>query len=121
MWSFGVSSPADVLREFKKYSLRLPHGKEYLSRISCPVLVTCAADTLYFSPELSTDLIFAGLQHLGDEEQKRSLWVAKGVGQGGLQAKIGAMAIAHQKMFSWLDGQFGVRRESRGEREMKTF
>lgn len=101
MWVYGVDSPADVLREFKRYTLRLPNGEQYLEKIKCPVLVTCAADTLYFSPELSTDLIYRHLEHLGDS--RRTLWVAKGVGQGGLQAKIGAMGIAHQKMFAWLD------------------
>ena len=106
MWVFGVESPAQVLRQFKKYSLR-SGSKEYLSKVNCPVMVTCAADTLYFTPELSTDLIWKGLEHLGD---KRTMWVAKGVGQGGLQAKIGAMGIAHQKMFSWLDDQFDIKR-----------
>jgi alpha-beta hydrolase superfamily lysophospholipase len=108
MWVYGVQSPADVLREFKKYTLRSPEGWQYLSKVNCPVMVTCAADTLYFSPELSTDLIYENLKHLGDE--KRKLWVAKGVGQGGLQAKIGAMGIAHQKMFAWLDATFEVER-----------
>jgi hypothetical protein len=61
-------------------------------------MVTGAADTLYFSPELSTDSIYASLKHLGDE--RRTLWVTKGVEQGGLQAKMGAMGIAHQRMFS---------------------
>lgn len=106
MWVYGVESPADVLREFKRYTLRLPGGGEYLSKITCPVMVTGAADTMYSSPELSTDLIFKNLEHLGDED--RHLWVAEDVGQGGLQAKVGSMSIAHQIMFAWLDDRFNV-------------
>jgi hypothetical protein len=118
MMVFQVNSVPAVLREFKKYTLRLPNGKEYLSKIKCPVMITGAADTIYFQPEIRTDLIWEGLKHLGDE--KRALWIAKGVGQGGLQAKIGAMGIAHQKMFSWLDEQLGIQRPRGVAHSMET-
>ncbi len=101
MWVFGVATPADVLREFQRYSLREADGGTYLRKVRCPVLVTGAADTLYFSPELSTDLIYANLKHL--DERDKSLWISRGLGQGGQQAKIGAMSVAHQKMFAWLN------------------
>lgn len=29
MWVYGVATPADVLREFKKYTLRMPEGGQY--------------------------------------------------------------------------------------------
>ncbi|EPE30947.1 alpha/beta-Hydrolase [Glarea lozoyensis ATCC 20868] len=107
MFAFGVDSPANVLREFMRYTLQ-EGGKEYLSDVRCPVMVTGAADTLYFKPEISTTLIWNALEHLDDG--KRAIWIAKGVGQGGLQAKIGAMSVAHQKMFSWMDDQLGIQR-----------
>jgi pimeloyl-ACP methyl ester carboxylesterase len=107
MFAFGVNSPANVLREFMRYTLQ-EGGKKYLSDVQCPIMITGAADTLYFKPEISTNLIWDALEHLNDG--KRSMWIAKGIGQGGLQAKIGAMSMAHQKMFSWLDDQLGIRR-----------
>lgn len=110
MWTFGVDSPTNVLREMKKYSLHVAGAKKYLQQVTCPVLITGAADTIYWEPELSTELIFADLNHIPDEQKK--MWIAKGVGYGGQQAKIGAMSIAHQKMFAWLDQQFDIKRAS---------
>jgi hypothetical protein len=63
---------------------------------------------MYFAPEMNAERIFAKLQHL--PESKKKLWVAEGVGQGGLQAKIGAIGIKQQRMFAWLDEQLQIRR-----------
>jgi hypothetical protein len=57
MWVYGVATPADVLRQFERYALPLPDSGQPLSKLSCPVMVTGAADTLYFSPDMSTNLI----------------------------------------------------------------
>ncbi|KAF4634026.1 hypothetical protein G7Y89_g4082 [Cudoniella acicularis] len=104
MWVYGVPTPADFFREMKKYTLALPEGKSELAKVKCPVLVTTPGNTLYFKPEISTHLVLNELKHLGDQ---RSTWDAKGVGHGGLQGKVGALAISHQKYFAFLDEKFG--------------
>ncbi|GFF48354.1 2,6-dihydropseudooxynicotine hydrolase [Aspergillus udagawae] len=108
MWVYGVATPADVMRRMQTFTLRLPDSKEFLRKIGGAVLVTGAKDTMYFAPEMNADRIFAKLQHL--PESKKKLWVAEGVGQGGLQAKIGAIGIKQQRMFAWLDKQLQIRR-----------
>ncbi|KAM5344962.1 hypothetical protein ACJ41O_010824 [Fusarium nematophilum] len=104
-WVFGVDTPADVLRAMQEISLK----GGYLSKIKCPTLVTGAADSFYFTPDLNSNPIFEGLTGLGPNE--KHLWIGKGVEFGGLQAKIGALAVVHHKMFTWLDGTFGIRRD----------
>ncbi|KAL4936459.1 hypothetical protein BDV06DRAFT_233410 [Aspergillus oleicola] len=95
MWTFGVDSAAAVVREMQRYSLHESGGKGYLSRIHCPVFVTGAADSLYFPPEDNAAKIFGQLGHLS--EGMKELWVARGVAEGGFQAKIGATAVLHQR------------------------
>ncbi|KAJ2905391.1 hypothetical protein MKZ38_005489 [Zalerion maritima] len=109
-WVFGVETPADVMRAMDTYSLKLEDGEEYLRKIKCPTLVTGARDTFYFTPEVNTYRIFEGLT--GVPEGKKTLWIGEGVSGGGLQAKIGALALSHQKTFAWLDEQFGIVRDA---------
>lgn len=108
MWVYGVSSPADVMRRMQTFTLRLADRGEFLRRVNGAVLVTGARDTMYFTPEMNAERIFGALGHLAQD--RRTLWVAQGVGLGGLQAKIGGIAIKQQKMFAWLDAQLGIRR-----------
>ncbi|PYI14037.1 hypothetical protein BO99DRAFT_451212 [Aspergillus violaceofuscus CBS 115571] len=103
MWVYGVKTPAHVMRCMQQY-----HARGYLQDIKCSTFVTGAAETFYFTPEQNTQPIFEALGHL--PPQKKRLWIGKGVDGGGLQAKIGAWAVFHQKMFAWLDEQFGIRR-----------
>ncbi|KAF2136526.1 uncharacterized protein K452DRAFT_237336 [Aplosporella prunicola CBS 121167] len=110
MLAFGVDSPAAVLREFNRYTLR-PAGdaETIVSRIRCPVLVTGSRETLYFRPETSACRIYDGLTQLKEGDEK-SLWIPTGVGQGSLQAKVAATAHLHFKAFAWLDQVFGIER-----------
>ncbi|KAL6924122.1 hypothetical protein ACHAP8_011843 [Fusarium lateritium] len=105
-WVFGVDTPADVLRVMQQISLK----GGYLSKIKCPTLITGAADSFYFTPDLNSNPIFEELTSLGPND--KHLWIGKGVEGGGLQAKIGALAVVHQKMFSWLDGTFRIKRDA---------
>ncbi|KAL4789183.1 Alpha/Beta hydrolase protein [Aspergillus venezuelensis] len=100
MWSFGVDSAAAVVREMARYSLRESEDKLYLSRVQCPVLVTGAADSLYFPPEDNAVKIFGQLGHL--DEGAKELWIAAGGAEGGFQAKVGATTVLHQRVFGWL-------------------
>ncbi|KAG5786203.1 hypothetical protein H9Q73_000143 [Fusarium xylarioides] len=104
-WVFGVETPADVLRVMQQISLK----GGYLAKIKCPTLITGAADSFYFTPDINANLIFEGLTALGPNE--KHLWIGKGVEGGGLQAKIGALAVVHHKMFTWLDSTFAIKRD----------
>ncbi|PYH88412.1 hypothetical protein BO71DRAFT_391645 [Aspergillus ellipticus CBS 707.79] len=91
MWVYGVETPAEVMRAMQRFHLR-----GYLEKVKCSVLVTGAADTFYFTPELNAQRIFDGLGHL--EEGRKRLWVGKGVEGGGLQAKVAAWGVMHVKI-----------------------
>lgn len=110
MWLYGVNTPADVMRQMQRYTLRLKDGGEYLSKLKCATLITGAADTFYFVPGLNAERIYEKLDHL--DNSKRELWIGEGVNGGGLQAKIASLALSHQKMFTFLDKQFGITRPS---------
>jgi pimeloyl-ACP methyl ester carboxylesterase len=110
MWAFGQDSPAKALRGLRDYTLRLTDGGEYLHKVKCAVMVTGAAASLYFQPELSTMKIYDELIQL--DEHKKKCWIAKDVGSGGLQAKIGAFGVSNLRTFAFLDEQFGIRREA---------
>ncbi|KAK4449720.1 alpha/beta hydrolase [Podospora aff. communis PSN243] len=106
MWVMGVASPAEMLRELSRYSLRSADGKTTLSQIKAPVLVSGARDFAYFPLESGARSIYRDLAHLGDKDQERSLWIPTGVGRGSLQAKVGALSSLHGKVFGWLDEVF---------------
>ncbi|KAF7629498.1 hypothetical protein AFLA_013212 [Aspergillus flavus NRRL3357] len=67
----------------------------------CPVFVTGAADWAYFPAQGNATKIFEVFNQLHPEMAK--LWVTKGVGSGGLQAKVAAISVVHDKTFEWLD------------------
>ncbi|EGR49694.1 uncharacterized protein TRIREDRAFT_36822, partial [Trichoderma reesei QM6a] len=108
MWIYGVNNPADVMRQMQRFTLRLEDGGEYLSKLKCATMITGASDTFYFVPEINAERIFRKLDHI--DNSKKELWIGKGVSEGGLQAKIGALALSHQRMFAFLDMQFGITR-----------
>ncbi|RAH68495.1 uncharacterized protein BO66DRAFT_326781 [Aspergillus aculeatinus CBS 121060] len=91
MWVYGVETPAEVMRCMQQY-----HARGFLQKVKCSTFVTGAAHTFYFTPKQNTEPIFETLGHL--PPQKKRLWIGKGVEGGGLQAKIGAWAVFHQKM-----------------------
>ena len=70
-WCYGVKTPADVMRVMQSMSLKMPDGSEYLDKVHCPVMVTGAAQTIYFEPQISAEMVFAYLRHL--EKSKKLL------------------------------------------------
>lgn len=108
MFALGKSTPADATRAFKKFKLKEDDGSEYLRKLKCPVFITGAADWAYFPPEGNATKIFEVLNKL--EPGKHKLWVAKGIGSGGLQAKVAAISVVHDQAFAWLDEKLGVNR-----------
>ncbi|QRD93196.1 Alpha/Beta hydrolase protein [Aspergillus flavus] len=87
---------------FRSFSLRGDGEQgEYLARVQCPVFVTGAADWAYFPAQGNATKIFEVFNQLHPEMAK--LWVTKGVGSGGLQAKVAAISVVHDKTFEWLD------------------
>ncbi|KAK3385177.1 alpha/beta hydrolase [Podospora didyma] len=108
---FGVTRPSHILRAMKAYTLRLPSGGNLLHRIRCPVFVTGASKSLYLDVSEHTAAVYNGLTEL-KEGQEKQLWVAETAGEGGLQAKVGALALCNQRVFRFLDQQFGIVRQS---------
>ncbi|KAL4993115.1 alpha/beta-hydrolase [Aspergillus recurvatus] len=121
MRALGIGSPAALVREFTRYTLRPVPGKASpaapsspLDRIQCPVLVTGARESMYFPPDTSAVPIYEALRQRPDVAT--DLWLPEGVGQGGLQAKVGSLSHLHAKTFGWLDHVFGINRaEPQGE------
>ncbi|KAI4141215.1 MAG: hypothetical protein L6R39_005463 [Caloplaca ligustica] len=107
-WCYGVETPADVMRMMQKMSLKSLDGAEYLDKVHCPVMVTGAAQTIYFEPKINAEKVMENLGHL--EEKQKLLWVGSGVSDGGIQAKIATLSLMHQHTFAWLDAQLRVRR-----------
>jgi pimeloyl-ACP methyl ester carboxylesterase len=107
-WAFGLSTPLEAMNFLARYTFRLDDGGEYLRQVKCPVLVTGATDTMYFPPEVTTQLIYDGLSHLPDD--KREMWLPKGPGSGGLQAKVAALSVSHQRTCAFLDRHLGIQR-----------
>ncbi|KAK4243850.1 Alpha/Beta hydrolase protein [Corynascus novoguineensis] len=94
---FGQESPAQILKERKRYTLSLPDGDSLLGRIRCPVLVSSTSDSLYLD---------ANHHNMRDKE----LWMASTPGQGALQAKMGALQLANYTTFRFLDKKLGIER-----------
>ncbi|WQF78493.1 Putative alpha/beta hydrolase-1 [Colletotrichum destructivum] len=132
-WEFGTTMhvmgqrrPADVLREFRRYSLRwrpeddMSKGKggdeerggaTILSQVRCPVLVTGASQAIYQLPDASTQRIMEELVNVPDE--KKEVWIPQTVGAGALTGKVGAWNSLATETFSFLDRQLGISRPSR--------
>ncbi|KXX81029.1 2,6-dihydropseudooxynicotine hydrolase [Madurella mycetomatis] len=95
----GASSPVELLRAMRKFTLR-----GYLGSVECPVLVTGAADSLYFDVDGNTTAIFRALPL----QTHKELWVGSTPGGGSLQAKMGALARCNQQALTFLDRQLGI-------------
>ena len=112
---FGISSPSDILLNMKKYTfnnknpLEEKTGESFLSRISCPVLVSGAGKSIYFDVNSHTRRCYEALTSV--PSVNKEVWVPSSEGQGSLQAKMGAMALCNQKTYQFLDKAFGVARE----------
>lgn len=108
---FGEQRPSRILRAMKAYTLRLPQGGSVLQQIRCPVLVTGASKSLYLDVSEHTTAVYDGLTGLKEGREKQ-LWVAETPGEGGLQAKVGAVSVCNFRVFRFLDEQFGIARKS---------
>lgn len=113
----GASSAADLLRSMKLFTLQGrvtgPGRKnevedKFLHRLTCPVLVSGAAESLYFDVDAHTMRVFNSLSHSPNKE----VWVGTAPSDGSLQAKMGAMALCNQRTFEFLDRQFGIQRSA---------
>ncbi|PNY25479.1 Alpha/beta hydrolase [Tolypocladium capitatum] len=100
-FALGLPDYAQSTRQFKNFTLRGQDDSEYLAQVNCPVLVTGAADWAYFPAQGNATKIFDAMERL--HPGKAKLWIAKGVGSGGLQAKVAAISVVHDKTFEWLD------------------
>ncbi|KAF2874835.1 alpha/beta hydrolase [Massariosphaeria phaeospora] len=109
----GIERPTQLLRRMRTFTFRLAgdDGKQpdYLHAITCPVLVSGAAHSLYFKPELAAGKIMQCLKNV--DEGNKELWIAKEPADGGLQAKVGAWRVMQQRMFVFLDRHFEIERE----------
>lgn len=84
-------------------------GKPLHTKIKGPILVTSATTTIYFPLETGPQRVYDMLSHLKPGKDKE-LWVPDTPSQGGLQAKVGALASLHARLFSWLDRAFNIER-----------
>ncbi|KAI1824108.1 Alpha/Beta hydrolase protein [Xylaria intraflava] len=114
MLVMGITSPVNLVREMM-HNYRLndagSDGVPLYKKIKGPVLVTAASSTLYFPLEMGPQLVYDILSHLQPGETKE-MWIPDSPSQGGLQAKVAALASLHVKVFGWLDRVFEVDRPS---------
>ncbi|EKG11530.1 hypothetical protein MPH_11023 [Macrophomina phaseolina MS6] len=107
---FGLESPALIMQEMKRYSLALPDGSSFLHKVTCPVLVSGASESLYLEADHHTMRVYNALTNQSEDDKR--VWMAPTPGQGALQAKMGALQLANQKTFAFLDEKLGVKREA---------
>ncbi|PGH16792.1 hypothetical protein AJ80_05107 [Polytolypa hystricis UAMH7299] len=110
---YGLRLPSQIMRTMKKYTLRSATGNKgtadsYLDGVRCPALVTGAGKSLYLDVDDHTSRVYNGLTH--QQPGAKQLWIATSPSEGGLQAKIGAVELCNQRVFHFLDQQFGIHR-----------
>ncbi|KAG6353643.1 hypothetical protein INS49_005351 [Diaporthe citri] len=103
---FGQGSPALIMKEMQKYTL----GGGYLGRVRCPVLVSGASESLYLEPHHHTMRVYQELVDLPGGKDKVELWMTTTPSKGSLQAKMGALRLANQRTFKFLDEKLGITR-----------
>ena len=91
MWTFGVDTPADLVRAARAYSI-----VDVADRIACPALVLDAENDQFFrgQPQLAAKAMSNAPTTLV------TLTDAEGAGE---HCHMGAMARFQQVMFDWLD------------------
>ncbi|CAO1598304.1 hypothetical protein XANCAGTX0491_002074 [Xanthoria calcicola] len=108
---YGLASPAEIMLEMKKYSLDSTDGRSLLHRVKCPVLVSGAASSLYVNADHHSMRAYNALTGLKERKGDKQIWMSPSPGQGALQAKMGAMQLANQRTFRFLDEKLGVKRK----------
>ncbi|KAL8974907.1 MAG: hypothetical protein Q9197_000876 [Variospora fuerteventurae] len=109
---YGLRSPAEIMLEMKKYSLAATGDASLLEGVKCPVLVSGAASSLYVNADHHTMKAYHALSGLKESKGEKQVWMSASPGQGALQAKMGAMQLANQRTFCFLDEHFGISREA---------
>lgn len=107
-WMFGVEEPSQMFRRVMKFTLKEESG-EYLHRLTCPVMITGAGQSLYFKLHETTNRIHRLLINVKEEDKQ--VWMPHEAALGGLQAKMGAFGLVQMKTFAFLDEKFGIKRE----------
>ena len=107
-WCYGVNNPADMMRFMQTMSLQGAAGEKHLHEVKCPVLIMGGEEAFYFGPEMNARKMMEDLGHLGEEQKE--LWIGAGPANGGTQAKIADLSLCYQRMFQFLDRQFGIKR-----------
>lgn len=108
---FGLSSPAEILQHMKNFTFHAggKDGTSFLSRVTCPVLISGAGKSLYMDVDSHTRRCFEALTNV--QPQDKELWIPATEGQGSLQAKMGALALCNQRTYRFLDKAFGIVRD----------
>ena len=109
---YGLRSPAEIMLEMKRYSLTSAHGGSLLEKVKCPVLVSGAASSLYVNADHHTMRAYNALTELKESNGDKQVWMSQSPGQGALQAKMGAMQLANQRTFKFLDEKLGIERKA---------
>ncbi|KAF7182337.1 hypothetical protein CNMCM7691_001817 [Aspergillus felis] len=107
---FGLSSPSEILLHMKKYTLcseQEDNDKSFLSRVTCPVLLSGAGNSLYLDVNNHTRRCYDALTNVA--ERNKQLWIPESEGQGSLQAKMGAFRLCNQRTYRFLDECFDNR------------
>lgn len=105
----GTSTLTEAFESIRAFTLDdLSRGGSIPERITCPVLVTNARDSIY---EIEATRIYDSLTQL-KEGRTKVFWDPVGTGQGSMQAKVAALSHLHSKVFEWLDDVFGIKRSS---------
>lgn len=91
MWVFGVASPFDLLRKIMEYTL-----KNIINKIECQTLVLEAEKDESFpgQPELVFKSLTCPKKYIAFREDEGS----------GDHCHVGALSLANQRIFDWLDG-----------------
>lgn len=112
----GSSSPVELLRMMRKFSFHESESSQngssgkirlsdsLLEEVTCPTFVTGAANSLYFDLESHT------MRILNELKYEKRLWIGSKPGEGGLQAKMGAIGICTQRSFQFLDEHLQIER-----------
>ncbi|CAG8973055.1 hypothetical protein HYALB_00010829 [Hymenoscyphus albidus] len=112
-WEVSVSgafwqldNPSDILLEMKKFTLRGPTGKSFLDKVTCPILISGAGQSLYLDVASHTMKVWKGLNHIRDLD--KDIWIGNKPADGALQAKIGAFGLSNEYTFRFLDKKFEI-------------
>ena len=92
IWKLNVASPFRLVREYLRYNLKGVSG-----RITCPVLICDSEDEMFFHGQ--SRILFDNLSC------PKELVLFSGEEGAGEHCQAGAMLLAHQRIFDWLDDQ----------------